>query len=56
MPSMKHREKINHGVDQATRLVDQWQRERWQAQASSDATQDKLMLQPARRKWSASDL
>lgn len=56
MLSMKHREKINHGVGQAMRLVDHWQRERWQAQASSDATQDKLMLQPARRKWSASDL
>ncbi|BEV15886.1 hypothetical protein HBDW_26740 [Herbaspirillum sp. DW155] len=55
MLSMKHREKINHRVGQA-RLVDQWQRERLQAQASSHAAQDKLTLQPARRKWSASDL
>ncbi|WP_413456700.1 hypothetical protein [Herbaspirillum huttiense] len=56
MLSMKHREKIDHGVGQTTRLADQWQRERLHAQASSDAAQDKLKLQPARRKWSASDL
>ncbi|WP_158214896.1 hypothetical protein [Herbaspirillum aquaticum] len=56
MLSMKHREKIDHSVGQTTRLVDQWQRERLHAQARRDAAQDKLMLQPARRKWSASDL
>lgn len=56
MLSMKHREKIDRSVGHTTRLADQGQRERWQAQASSDATQDKLTLQPARRKWSASDL
>ncbi|MGL1475071.1 hypothetical protein ACSTJF_00145, partial [Vibrio parahaemolyticus] len=56
MLSMKHREKIDRSVGQTTRLVDQWQRERLHAQVLRDAAQDKLTLQPARRKWSAPDL
>lgn len=56
MLSMKHREEVDRSVGQTTRTVGQWQCERLHARGPRSAAQDKLTLQPARRKRSAPDL